>query len=428
LFLDWFAEKVPVFNDWLQTEVSRMDLGTLLVLPPFDVESSMLELDGIHLKPASGLQFVNHLGSGIQARLSVSMDDTMVNQDILMTSDSDEEVQAVTDGEDDRLGAILKIVKSNSKRLVAIRPLKDALTRLDERSLALESQVRLRRERDNFVFARIKEESDFELNRTRENRVVISGLDRASSGVSTHQEKKAHYSKVVSDLVTKACPDLEPKPSVTDVYVSLLRNQASPSIEAVFDSVAGALAFRKAASTLGKAKSPEFASLYFSNSITQATRVRIEIMRAIAKKLTTETENAYVQGFISRPVLRYLSLNPEEPLCAGTGRNYSFVDSVSRFGDLLMDPDLVQAYKRAGSTFQGSMEKYFVVLHELEDRPVASGSNLQQLGPPNSRGARGSRFTPSSRGFSRGRVLGFRGRKRMGGSPKDTPSKKKPSS
>ncbi len=87
-------------------------------------------------------------------------------------------------------------------------------------------------------------------------------------------------------------------------------------MEAIFDSVAGAFAFRKAASTLGKAKDPHFVKLFFSNSITQATRVRVEIMRAIAKKLTTETENAYVQGFISRHVLRYLSRNPGASLCA----------------------------------------------------------------------------------------------------------------
>ncbi len=57
----WFSEKSPSFNAWLQSEVTRMDLPALALLPPFDTDSSMLELDGVHLKPASGLQFLSHL-------------------------------------------------------------------------------------------------------------------------------------------------------------------------------------------------------------------------------------------------------------------------------------------------------------------------------------------------------------------------------
>jgi hypothetical protein len=267
------------------------------------------------------------------------------------------------------------------------------------------------------VFARIKEDSDFDLNRAREDRVVISGLDRASTVSTSHQEKKDHYLRVVADLVQKACPDLDPVPAVTDVLVSMHRNQASPTIEARFDTPKGAMSFRKAASALAKANHDDFAKLFFSNSITQATRVRIEIMKAIAKKLSTPTEDAFVQGFMSRPVLRYLARDSSAPLCEGTGRSYNFVDSVSRFGDLLLPHDLSSAYKRAGSTFVGAMEQYFVVLKEIEAAPVASASNRVPLG---SRGRRGG---PGARGFSRG----GRGTKRFGGTPPGTPLKKKPS-
>ena len=206
----------------------------------------------------------------------------------------------------------------------------------------------------------------------------------------------------MNGLIAKACPVLDPKPTVVDIIVSIHRDQVKPSVEAVLDSVAGAFAFRKSASTLAKALDPDFSQLFFSNSITQATRVRIKVMKAVAKKLTTKTENAYVQGFMSRPVLRYLSRDPAVSLCAGTGRNYSFVDSVARFGDLVFARDLTAAYKRAGSTFQGAMEQYFVVLAEVGDAPVASGSNQSPIG---NRGGHGSRT-----GFR-----GARGRKRFGG-------------
>jgi len=409
----WYSETLPELNAWLTNEVLRLAMPNLRLVPSIDVTPEMLEKDGVHLTPLAGDLFLRQLGLNITSALSSLADVTLMEQSSSHDlSSSDDDVQSVVEADDDRLGAILKIVTSNSQKLSSVKPLQKTIARLEESSRAFESQVRLRRQRDNLVFARIKEESDAELNRSRENRVVISGLDRASDGPSTHQAKKDHYTKLVNELITKACPDLDPKPAVVDIIVSIRRDQVQPSVEAVLDSVSGAFAFRKAASTLAKALNPDFAQLFFSNSISQATRVRIEIMKAIAKKLTTKTENAYVQGFMSRPMLRYLSRDPAVSLCAGTGRNYSFVDSVSRFGDLVLVHDLTAAYKRAGSTFQGAMEQYFVVLAEAGDAPVASGSNRSPIG---SRGGRGARA-----GFR-----GVRGRKRSGETPTGTPSKKK---
>ena len=411
--LDWYSETLPALNDWLTTEILRLALPNLRLVPSIDVAPEMLEKDGVHLTPPAGDLFLRQLGLNLTSVLSSLADVTLMDQSNSQDSaSSDNEIQSAAEGGDDRLGAILKIVTSNSKKLSSVKPLQETIAKMEESSRVFESQVRLRRQRDNLVFARIKEESDAELNRSRENRVVISGLERASAVLSTHQSKKDHYTLLVNGLITKACPDLDPKPAVVDIIVSIRRDQVQPSVEAVLDSVAGAFAFRKAASTLAKALNPDFSQLFFSNSITQATRVRIEIMKAIAKKLTTKTENAYVQGFMSRPMLRYLSRDPAVSLCSGTGRNYSFVDSVSRFGDLVLVHDLTAAYKRAGSTFQGAMEQYFVVLAEVGDMPVASGSNQSPIG---NRGGRGARA-----GFR-----GARGRKRFGEASSGTPSKKK---
>ena len=142
-------------------------------------------------------------------------------------------------------------------------------------------------------------------------------------------------------------------------------------------------------------------------------------MKAIAKKLTTPTENAFVQGFISRPVLRYLVREGAPSFCAGTGRSYSFVDCMSRYGDLVQAKDLTSAYRRAGSTFRGAMEQYFVVLSEVEDVPLASGSNQSPIGARGGRGGGSRPFQGSRGGFS-----GNRGQKRSG-SPQASSSSKK---
>ena len=66
---------------------------------------------------------------------------------------------------------------------------------------------------------RIKEEADSKLNRSREDRVVILGLDRSSLAPTSHLEKKEHYKQVVTALVASAFPVpviaplvIEPKP------------------------------------------------------------------------------------------------------------------------------------------------------------------------------------------------------------------------
>ncbi len=403
------------------------------MLPAFEVTDEMLEGDQVHLVPAAGDAYLSHLSQCLATCLNTGSDDiTLIDEFTPLGSSGDEDSETAADDSSDRLGTILKIVKSNSRKLCSVKPLKDSIVRLAETSHSLEERVRVRRQRDNYVFARLKEDADCELNRTRENRVVISGLERVSSSHTTHQAKKDHYVTVVTDLVAKACPALNPKPAVVDVIVNLRRDQANPSIEAKFDTVGGALSFRKSAAALAKAENPDFVKLFFANSVTQATRVRIEIMRAIAKKLTTDTEKAFVQGFMSRPVLRYLPQDGvQESPAAGAGRSYSFVDAVSRFGDLVSATDLIPAYKRASTTFQGAMEQYFVILSELEDRSVATSPNSLPVRPrgqggrgsyTNSRG-RGARGTsPWGRGASR-----VRGQKRLFGSPQDTPSSKKSS-
>ena len=114
-------------------------------------------------------------------------------------------------------------------------------------------------------------------------------------------------------------------------------------------------------------------------------------MRAIALKLKTNTEDAYVQGFISRPLLHYRSVDPANRVAGGADRSYTFVDAVSCFGELLFDSDLTTSYARAGYTFVGAMEHYFVLLgegHVVPPRPVPGSSHGRGSYAGHTRGGR----------------------------------------
>jgi hypothetical protein len=178
-----------------------------------------------------------------------------------------------------------------------------------------------------------------------------------------------------------------------------------------FDSISGAQLFRREAVKLAKAKHDEFNALFFSNSVTQSTRVRIEILRELSKRLTTATEVAFVQGFISRPVIQYRVKEGERSRADGVGRSYTFVDAMAKFGSKLAQKDLSTAYLRAGNTFDGALSQYFVVLKDEVATRFLTGTNriaVGHRGGSSSRSRGGSLlrrgrsiFNPAERGLKR---------------------------
>jgi hypothetical protein len=115
---------------------------------------------------------------------------------------------------------------------------------------------------------------------------------------------------------------------------------------------------------------PEQANLFMSNSVNLATRIRVDIMKAIARKISNKDEIAYVAGFTSRPTMHIRAAG------AGTTtrplKSFSFIDSVSRFGRMLVRADLETAYGRAGRSFNGQLRQNFVVLNEYDQDELLS--------------------------------------------------------
>jgi hypothetical protein len=133
-----------------------------------------------------------------------------------------------------------------------------------------------------------------------------------------------------------------------------------PMVEAKCESVEVALAIRKSFAEKRKADVKTFGRLYIANSVSLSTRVRVDIMKAIAKKLTNKEVSAHVAAYSSRPILHVRDVGKPE----AAGRAYTFIDSVTQFGGSVIQDDLHEAYRRAGSAFKGQMEQHYVVLKE----------------------------------------------------------------
>ena len=107
----------------------------------------------------------------------------------------------------------------------------------------------------------------------------------------------------------------------------------------------------------------DFGKLFIANSVTLASQVRLDILKAVVKKCKSKIEQMFVRGFSSRLVLQVRQRDGSRPLLTLT-----FANVVGRFGTKLKDAELAGAYRRAGRVFAGELEQNFVVLTD----PVAN--------------------------------------------------------
>jgi hypothetical protein len=271
---------------------------------------------------------------------------------------------------------------------------------------------------DNLMFARTREEMDSVANKAKEDRIVINGLTSPTPLPADPRQRIETLKDIVNGIFGKLIPGFEGK--VVYLIQGKQQHLPQPMIEVKLDKPEHAFALRKAFAEKRKKKelSPELDSLFLANCVNLATRVRVDILKAIAKKLTNDSDLAYVAGFTSRPTMH---LRKAGAPSANTRplKSFTFIDSVSRFGRMLSIEDLETAYGRAGRSFNGQLQQNFVVLNEIDQ------DSLQSVG-----GSRpGTRPTPSNNPTARGRPGGsgsFRGKgtKRAGDDFESSKSKK----
>jgi hypothetical protein len=233
---------------------------------------------------------------------------------------------------------------------------------IDQRLGKLEYEIDERRWNDNLLFARTREELDTATNKTKEDRIIITGLTSSTPPPRDKVQKSQWIWKIVAETLKRIKPDFDGK--IGFVNQGKNNGREIPMVEVKLDSVEAASTMRKAfADKRKEGDGTTLGRLYVANSVTLSTRVRIEVMKAIAKKLTTKSESAHVAAFSSRPILHVKTQkHGGEPEV----RAFTFNDSVIRYGEILVQGDLAEAYKKAGTAFRGQLEQHFVVMNEAQ--------------------------------------------------------------
>jgi hypothetical protein len=178
------------------------------------------------------------------------------------------------------------------------------------------------------------------------------------------------------DTIKRIQPDF----SGSIVFVNQGKNNGRdiPMVEAKLSSIEAATALRKAFAERRKEGDGKiFGRLYVANSVSLSTRVRIDILKAVAKKISHHNVKAHVAAYSSRPILHVRTEN--ESGGQNTSRAFTFIDAVMRYGDSIVQQDLEEAYRRAGTAFRGQLEQHFVVMSEtVKQRKSATSGNVRK--------------------------------------------------
>ena len=360
--IEWFEEKFAMIEDEIKCGISSLTTFNVTRLNCICTSLQQFDKDGIHLTEGSGIIFI---------------------ESVLRSAEEIFEAVDVPDDVNDQSPEDLK---------------------------GLVSILKTRFEADNMMFARLREEVDSTANRSREDRVVVTGIVCKDPLPRENRQKIEKLKSLVAEIFEEIKPGFEGK----ILYASQGRNeQTFPTVEVKLDKIEHAVAIRKAfADRRKKGKMTGcLERVFLSNSINVGTRVRIEILKAIAKKISNDKDFAFVASFISRPVLHIRQKNDknEKPT-----RSYTFIDAIKQFGTQLLKTDLLEAYAKAGKAFAGQLEQNFVVLKEKDSEESQSNFHKARMqrgrGGGSYRGRGGRNFYEDPNKVP----VGSRGQKRSG--------------
>lgn len=216
-----------------------------------------------------------------------------------------------------------------------------------------------RMQEDDVILSKLSEEADFKWNQSRSDRVVVVGM-KATNYPPGLAQRKEYLSKrmlpLIEKIVGEKVVDFYPKPT-------FLKNDRVPPFMIRFPTEADCSKFKREAYKEAQ-KVNDLKTLGFHPCVTPATRVRVEVLRAISKKLIRPEVSSYCPIYGIRPLLH---IGPKVDGKVQTKETLTYVTAVLRFRHVLTIRDLYFAYQTVGDGFSGCLRQTFIVLNE-EDR------------------------------------------------------------
>lgn len=372
----WMTDKEDDIRKEFEKAFNRKGQGNIYKIDAIARESQNFEKDGVHLTKESGLNFLNNL------------------LDMAEGAFESELVEDVED-EDEEISIFSKVknagkVAAKAVELANLLEMKRDTTELKNWRKHFEANINTRFKSDNVMFARIRDEIDSEVNRKKEDRTLVMGIEEPADLPSGGVERATRLKNLIENFCKKVKPDFEGQILYAGTCGKSLNGKMR--IEFRLESAERARDIRKtfAMDRSSKKLDPELEGYQVMTMITLATRIRMDIMKAIAKRIESATESAYVPNFLSRPILhiKKKSLTPATQV-----RSLTFVEAICQYGGELKMGDLDIAYDKAKGHFRGMMRQHFIVFSDPD--------STSWSGPMGARGPATS-SAPGGSGVTRG--------------------------
>ena len=336
----WYRDGLPEiltsFSSMSQVHTSP----NLALLPSFS--GPVLEADGVHLTPYSGLEFVLHLFNSSKLLIS-------------------------------SLSAPIEERQSSSSE--STRLLQDRVVALEQDHRRLSSEVDLR--------TAIKAEfDDFTANVRTEDSFIISGLTRITgrlSGPEWQERAKSDVQRIISLIMG------------TNLPIEVVHNSTGPSPTAdvtysvQMSHVADAKGIRTKFGSFFRggtdSRPPDLSRITIQNLVTRETRIRISIMKLIGKRYVAKNPDgkAHVIGYLPRPILK---ITPPPTAKSKRIMSYNFIEAVQKFPVNFSKEEIGDLTNRAAQKFPGKLRSLFIV---LSDDMVTSNRRSKRPASPTRR-------------------------------------------
>ena len=318
----WFRDGLPEILSRFSSASKSVTCPNFALLPSFPTPS--FEADGIHLNAYSGYEYVLHLFDS-----SKKLIDSLADPDV-----------------------VRETVSKESARL------------LEDRVVALEQDHRRLNQTVELKTAVNAELEDFRANERMEDCVVVSGLSPIPGRLSGKEwyDRACSDSKTVLELVLGRTVD------VVSVRNSTGMAPNAPTTYTVqLSSVESALAIR---SKFGKffsggrdSRPPALSHISIQNSVTKATRIRISILKLLAKRYESSNPGgkARVIGYQPRPLLRVF---PPAEAKDKRVRSFNYIEAIQKFPTHFSEDEVEAITRRAFTSFPNKLRSTFVVLSD----------------------------------------------------------------
>ena len=394
----WYSEGHEELRIGYSRMIGAIGLINISLIKCDDLPSQIFEDDGVHLTRGTGLPFLNAIIYYAEDIFKAAIID--LEQDVQMESILAPEPNGVL--------TLTSGVTGEEKTT-------------EEKLKELLSDLEKRRVNDDMMFARLREELDFTANTKKEDRVMVTGMTTLAPKPKGQVEQRAWIREVAESTLEAILPGARAMVQ----FVSPNRSLGSevPACEVKIKDREFAQKIRKEYGRLRKEGKLE-GRVFVANCVTLGTRVRMEVLKAIARKCSGQDEDLFVHGFTSRPVLQV------RPKNGGPQFALTYVDAIKRYKNRVKEADLGLAYERAGMSFVGQMGQNFIVLTDKGVRiggrqtrggsgggpRFLSGANKRPLEEDNDKNEPPKRQSSSGGRGGRGGGMG-RGGSGMGGTP-----------